>query len=66
MQHLAIEVEYNSLDGSRKKKVLTSNSSTDEIANFVERVRHTFKVKDNIELLFKMKLTLENERAGNL
>ena len=66
MQHLAIEVEYNSLDGSWSKKVLTSNASTDTIAKFVGKLRNTFKVKDCIELVFKMKLTLENERAGNL
>lgn len=66
MQHLAIEVEYNSLNGSRKKKMVTSNASTDTTADFVGKVRNTFKVKDSIELVFKMKLILENERAGNL
>ena len=66
MQHLVVEVEYNLLDGSRKKKVETSNASTDTTANFVGKVRNTFQVKDSIELVFKMKLTLENERAGNL
>ena len=65
MQNLAIEVEYNSLDGSRKKKVLTSNSSNDKISHFIRKVRNAFKVTDSVEILFKVKLILENEKQGN-
>ena len=65
MQNLAIEVEYNSLDGSWKRKVLTSNSSNDTISHFIRQVRNAFKVTDSVEVLFKVKLILENEKQGN-
>ena len=64
MQHLAIEVEYNSHDGCTKKKLVTSNSNNDTIANFARNVRNRFEMKDSVELVFKMELKIENEGPG--
>ena len=65
MQFIAINVAFYSFDGSRRSKVLTSLSGKDTIGHFVRNIKKEFELKEEVDVVAKLKLTfMENKGVG--
>lgn len=65
MQSISINVAFYSFDGHRRSKELTSLSSNDTIGQFVSNVKKEFELKEEVDVVAKLKLTfMENKEVG--
>ena len=64
-QLIAIKLTFSSSDGARKNKLLTSQSGDDSIENFVRNIRREFEMREEEELIARVKLTFtESQDVG--